>query len=131
MEVMSPYRISVNYRRGKFFIYNSILSALNNPKYICFYLSTEQRVLCIKGTDKRHKDCFNVEQFTNNKKNAFELNGSHFIKKFCQTIGWSLDRRHTVAGTLDEANRVIIFDLETEIEDEDDADFEGGGEVWQ
>ena len=67
----SPYRITVNYRRGKFFIYSSILSALNNPKFICFYISTEQRVICIKGTDTHHKDCFNVEQFTNNKKKAF------------------------------------------------------------
>ena len=120
----SPYRITVNYRRGKFFIYSSILSALNNPKFICFYISTEQRVICIKGTDTHHKDCFNVEQFTNNKKKAFELSGLHFIKKFCQTIGWSLDRRHTVAGTLDAENRVIIFDLDNEIEDDEDLEFE-------
>lgn len=115
----TPYRITVNYRRGKVYIYNSVIAALNNPKYICFYLSTEQKVLCIKGTDKGHKECFNVEKFTDNKKNAFELNGIHFIKKLSLAIGWSLDKRHTIAGTLDEANRVIIFDLENEIEDEE------------
>lgn len=118
----SPYRITVNYRRGKLFVYTAILSALNDPKYICFYLSTEQRVLCIKGTDKRHRECFNVEQFTNNKKRAIELSGLLFIRKLCQTIGWSLDRRHTVAGTLDAENRAIIFDLDNEIEDDEELD---------
>ena len=104
------YTMQFNYRHGKMRLSLNVLTTLNNPRYVKFFVDRGYR-LYIVGVDEYDVDCIANPIFSNLKKKEFVLNGRAFIGKLCSILGWDAENTHRFNGYFDEENRRIVFNL--------------------
>ena len=117
-----PLRISINYSANTFRVFKGVLDILENPRFLQFWINPETKLLYVRGTNSREKDCLEIPPAHERKKGYHVFFGQRFIKRFSLMAGWSLDKPHMITGTYLEDMHVLVFDLMESSENSRDED---------
>lgn len=112
MAGLSDLGMTFNYRHGAIRVFKTVITALNNPKYVFFALSDDCKTLSVYGTEENNINCLLVKRHLDNKgADGLKLHGQVFIKRIGGGLGWDLERKYIARGHLNSAARCVAFDL--------------------
>lgn len=105
------YNISLNYRAGTIRIYKQAIEVLGNPRFVQFYIRSDEKLIYMLGTDERAKSALEVPNKEELRDRCYELYGLHLIRWISRIAGWDLERPHILRGNFIPKYNAISFDL--------------------
>ncbi len=105
------YNISFSYRSDKIRIYRQIITALENPRFIEFWINPEEKTLYLRGTNTRSLNCLEVPIKKSGEDFCYVLHGRRFIKRVSDLAGWDLETSHKLHGALIMGEQLLKFNL--------------------
>jgi hypothetical protein len=107
---ITPY-IDIIWRKGHFFMSNSVLKHIGNPPAIQLLWNSEKCSLIIKPTDLDNLDCYPVMGKKYAKTGSLFMGSVTLVLSIWASVGWNKTMRYRIIGKYNEISNVLVFDM--------------------